>query len=209
MWPATAEVAFRDERFTNPVNTEVQFHAAVYNAPSSAVVWRVHGLEGGPGRGTVDASGLYVAPLKDSLPYELTEIVSATAVDDPFRVAYASITVIGLGPEPKPAPHIEVYPRTVCLYYAVGNSGNNEHNEYIDISNKMQLFRARVHHAAAPQVEWYQGVNHLASGLEYLYKAPNQGPVEKIEIEARLVAPAAAVAHASVLLLNYFWPATP
>src|ERR1700676_87332 len=98
--PATAEVCFQDERFAHPFNTMVQFQAYVYNAPSNRVTWQGLNPQGGAGAGTIDAGGLYVAPLKGVHPYSLTDLVVATSVDDPFRRALAHVAIVGLGPEP-------------------------------------------------------------------------------------------------------------
>jgi hypothetical protein len=200
VWPATAELLFRDERHAHPVNTQVQFDATVYNAPTNRVVWQVNGLDGGPGAGTVDASGLYIAPEKGSLPYGFTELVTAVSVDDPFRRAHAQVVVVGLGPEPPPPPRVEVYPNRARLYHATGH-----HNDHIDDSNKMQLFRARLYHADPTLLSWEKNAVPVASGPEYLYKVAAADPSD-FHITVKLTTVAGVEARAKVSLLDYTWP---
>lgn len=200
VWPATAELVFRDERHAHPVNTQVQFDATVFNAPTNRVVWQVHGVDGGPGAGTVDASGLYIAPAKGSLPYGLTEVVTAVSVDDPFRRAHAQVVLVGLGPEPPPQPRVEVYPSRARLYYRTGH-----HNDHIDDSNKMQLFRALLFHADPAQLLWEKNSVPVAAGPEYLYKVVDTDPSD-FDITVRLSTAAGVEDRAKVSLLNYHWP---
>jgi hypothetical protein len=200
VWPAAAEVSFRDERFAQPLEAQVQFSAFVYNAPSNRVTWQVLDLQGGPGAGTIDAAGLYLAPDKGSLPFGLTDIVVATSTDDPFRKAFARVAIVGLGPEPKPAPRIEVYPHRTYLYYP---SGYN--NDYIDGCNKMQLFRAMVCHADPALVEWSISGAPVHTGPEYLFTS--SGWPSNVRIDATVPATTPAVTDwATVTLLNYTWP---
>ena len=200
VWPAAAEVSFRDERFAQPLEAQVQFSAFVYNAPSNRVTWQVLDLQGGPGAGTIDAAGLYLAPDKGSLPFGLTDIVVATSTDDPFRKAFARVAIVGLGPEPKPAPTIEVYPHRTYLYYP---SGYN--NDYIDGCNKMQLFRAMVCHADPALVEWSISGVPVHTGPEYLFAS--SGWPSAVRIDATVPATTPAVTDwATVTLLNYTWP---
>src|ERR1035438_1833931 len=117
VWPATAEVYFHDERYADPVNTQVRFDAAVYNAPNCEVKWEVRALDGSPGQGQVDSTGLYTAPDKDGLNSGLTQIVVATAVADPKRQAFAYVTLVGRGPEPPPVVTVLILPQRVNLYY--------------------------------------------------------------------------------------------
>lgn len=210
VWPALAEVYFRDERFVNPVNTKVQFEAAVYNAPTSRVTWEVHALDGGPGAGVIDAAGLYLAPLKGSLPYGFTEIVTATSVDDPFRQAHARVCVIGLGPEPKPKPRVEIFPRRANLYYS-GNLDSTDHNEYIDASNTMQLFRARLFHADPASLEWLLDLNTNPEPQgpefpDFLYRPAAFGNPTTVRVTVRLSTDHTILDWATVSLLNYEWP---
>lgn len=200
VWPATAEVSFRDERFAQPLEAQVQFSAFVYNAPSNRVTWQVLDLQGGPGAGTIDAAGLYLAPDKGSLPFGLTDIVVATSTDDPFRKAFARVAIVGLGPEPKPAPTIEVYPHRSYLYYPGGYN-----NDYIDGCNKMQLFRALVCHADPALVQWSISGAAVHTGPEYLFTSG--GWPSAVRIDATVPATTPAVTDwATVTLLNYTWP---
>lgn len=196
IYPAEALVCFRDDRFAQPEDAIVQFQASVYNAPSSRVTWKVVDVSGGPGAGTVDAAGLYIAPLKGALPFGLTDIVVATSMDDPFRQAYASVAIVGLGPEPKPAPRVEVYPHRVYLYYPSGAD-----NSYIDASNTMQLFRALVHHADPATLNWAPGGT---VGPEFLYQVTGSGAQQTIRVTATL--PGGVSDFATVTVLNYNWP---
>jgi hypothetical protein len=200
VWPATAEVTFRDERFAQPLEAQVQFSAFVYNAPSNRVTWQVLDLQGGPGAGTIDAAGLYLAPDKGSLPFGLTDIVVATSTDDPFRKAFARVAIVGLGPEPKPAPTIEVYPHRTYLYYP---SGYN--NDYIDGCNKMQIFRAMVCHADPALVEWSISGAPVHTGPEYLFTSSGWPSAVRIDATVPVTTPA-VTDWATVTLLNYTWP---
>jgi hypothetical protein len=196
IYPALAEVCFRDERYSQPENAIVQFQASVYNAPSSGVIWKVLDVHGGPGAGTIDAAGLYIAPLKGTLPFGLTDIVVATSADDPLRQAYARVAIVGLGPEPKPAPRVEVYPHRVYLYYPAGAD-----NAYIDASNNMQLFRAIVHNGDPNLLTWAPGG---PTGSEFLYQLTGAGAEQTIHVTATL--PGGVGDWATVTLLNYNWP---
>src|SRR5262245_57683690 len=143
VWPARVELAFRDEKWINPVDAECRFEATVYNS-SQGVTWEVLSTSGGLGAGTIDQQGLYRAPLKDALPSGYTDIVVASATEDPLRKAFAWVTVLGDGPEPVPAPVIEIWPKRSHIYYQ-----QNHHNAYIDDSNKRQLFSAALFHTTA------------------------------------------------------------
>ena len=205
VWPAAAEVSFSDERYAQPLEAQVQFSAFVYNAPSNRVTWQVLDLHGGPGAGTIDAAGLYIAPAKGSFPFGLTDIVVATSADDHFRKAFARVAIVGPGPEPKPAPRIEVYPHRAYLYYAIGHAGG-PYNGYIDPSNTMQLFRAMVHHADPALVQWsVSGFGLVHTGPEYLFTA--NGWPQDVRIDATIPAPPPlAEDWATVSLFNYSWP---
>lgn len=201
IWPAAAEVLFRDERYANPLDTKIQFHATVYNAPSDRVMWQVTGSGGRPGAGVIDPAGLYIAPPKGTLPYGFSEIVTATSVDDPFRKAHARVVVIGLGPEPRPPPKVEVYPQRASLYYPEG-----VHNAHIDASNTMQLFRAALYHANSDDLEWLVDASPSHTGAEFFYKVTGSGPAGEVSIEVRLQSDHSVKDEATVSLLNYSWP---
>ena len=202
--PACAEVCFQDERFAHPFNTMVQFQAFVYNAPSNRVTWQVLDVSGGPGAGTIDAAGLYIAPLQAGHQYSLTDVVVATSVDDPFRRAFGRVAVIGLGPEHHPVARLEVLPRRVHLYYPGG-----AHNSYIDTSNTMQLFRALVRHGNPALVQWSVSPPPpptIPAGPEFLYQVQGSGTPQTVTIDAWIPGSPTATGRATVSLLNYDWP---
>jgi hypothetical protein len=205
--PSEAEVCFRDERYAQPVDAVVQFTATVFNAPSNRVTWRVLDLNGVERLNAIDAAGLYTAPPKAMLPFSLTEIVVATSVDDPFRQAFAKVAVVGLGPEPKPDPVIMVYPRRVDLYYPGDEPNTREHNEYIDSSNTMQLFRALVSNGDPSGIEWaVDGGVTVATGPEYMHRLSGSGPFKVVHVTATLPGLHTATDRATVSQLNYSWP---
>lgn len=203
VWPAMAEVFFQDERYVNPVNTQVQFDAIVYNAPTDRVTWEVKNLNDGPGVGTIDASGLYKSPPKGSLPHGLTDVIVATAIDDPSRKAYARVALIGIGPEPEPLPKLEIFPKRVYLYYRSG-----PHNEYIDASNTKQLFWALLCNTAS-NLEWQASDNASSwhEGPWFLYEpSAISGSPKTVKIAARLKDDINIKDEATVILINYAWP---
>jgi hypothetical protein len=208
VWPALAELSFRDERYVNPLNTQVQFNAVVYNGPTNRVTWQVADGAGGPGLGTIDENGLYVAPLKGTAAHAVTEIVIATSVDDPMRKAFARVAVVGLGPEPLPEPKVEIYPKRSHVYYRK-NYSSGDHNEYIDMSNTRQLFRASVYHTESQDLQWLKDGSVVKSGSEawYLYEPSNDsGAPDEVKITVRLAVDHDVKDEATVLLINYSWP---
>ena len=213
VWPAEAEVHFLDDRYVDPVNTQVRFHAVVYNSPSGASTWEVTGPNGGAGQGTIDADGLYTAPSKGSLPHGTTDIVIATAVDDPLRRAFARVTLVGFGPEPALEAEVEVWPQQVSLYYREDGAGD-VHNEFIDVSNKMQMFRAQVRNSPSAHVDWYVqvggGPRTWQAGPDpwFLYEAPDNGADGTVvRITAQLQDDPTVIGEARAILINYRWPA--
>lgn len=205
VWPASAEVYLQDERFTDPVNTQVRFEAAVFNAPNAEVRWEVLALDGGPGRGSVDATGLYAAPAKGGLDNGLTETVVATAIADPMRRAFAYVTLVGRGPEPPPRPELLILPQRVNLYYRQDTAGAK--NEWMDDSNKRQVFRAVVKDSDSA-LKWYVngGLQAEQSWLFYYEPASNFGSATPVTIRAELASDATVQAEAKVVLVNYEWP---
>lgn len=213
IWPAAAEVYFQDERYENPIDAQMRFSASVYNAPTGKVTWQVLSLTGGPGAGAVDASGLYTAPLKGSHPFTLTDIIVATSVDDPMRMAYARVAVVGRGPEPLPVPRVEIFPKTAYLYYPNGN-----HNDHIDKSNTMQIFQSRLRNASSTQLNWsiQDNADSPAPPLPvpvsgwhqgwYLYKLSGSGSQKTVKISASLASDPSVQDEAIVIHLNYSWP---
>ena len=200
--PPRVELAFRDEKWVNPVDTECRFEATVFNSNRGAN-WQVLNTSGGPGAGMIDQQGLYRSPLKGSLPRGHTDIVVATANEDPLRKAFAWVTVLGEGPESLPVPVIEIWPKRAHLYYQQGN-----HNAYIDDSNKRQLFSATRMHTPPGNIDWLVNGVLQASGADptFLYVAPNTGGTQMVEVRARMAAQPAVHDDAKVIQLNYVWP---
>jgi hypothetical protein len=204
VWPASAEVYFRDERYANPINTQVRFDAAVYNAPNCEVKWEVRALDGSPGQGQVDSTGLYTAPYKDGLNSGLTQIVVATAVADPKRQAFAYVTLVGRGPEPPPVATVLILPQRVNLYYRLGGD-----SAWIDDSNKVQVFRAVVQNSPS-NLNWFVGASAVPEAehgpLFYFSPAAASGSDTFIPIRAQLATDATVKSEAKVVLVNYTWP---
>jgi hypothetical protein len=208
VYPAEAEVYFQDERYVDSVDTLIRFHASVYNAPSSRVTWNVLRPDGGPGAGSIDETGLYFAPPKGSLLNGTTDIIVATAADNPLRKAFAQVTLVGRGPAPAPQPRLEIFPKQTYLYYPYNQYGADEHNDFIDISNKMQLFRASLYHSTLTGVEWF--VNGSPVGTNepwYLYKVSGSGSDGVVvKIRAELSGHPDVFDEARIILINYRWP---
>ena len=203
VWPARAEVTFLDERAANPADRRVRFEATVLNACSTEVRWDVLSPTGGAGHGSIDSTGLYTAPDYAVGLDGATDVVTATLVEDPLRTAYAWVTLAGEGPWPVPAPAIEVRPKTAFLYYPGGHD-----NAYIDASNTMQFFRARIRNSAAHQVEWrVDGVVQAGETAEiFLYKLSGSGSPKEVTVEARIAGSPGVADSAKVMQINYDWP---
>ncbi|MGH7081240.1 MAG: hypothetical protein ACREFV_02095 [Acetobacteraceae bacterium] len=199
--PAAAELYFRDERWIDPVDTQIRFEAVLYNADTGAT-WQVLAPGGGPGAGTIDPAGLYQAPDKGALASGTTDIVVATARADPLRKACALVTLVGHGPLPQPAPAIEVWPKTRSLYYATGAD-----NSYIDDSNKLQVFRAFPRNATGGGVTWrVDGTVQPGNEAFYLYTAPASGATAEHSVSAEIQGMPAIIDRAKVIVRNYLWP---
>jgi hypothetical protein len=202
VWPPRVELAFRDEKWINPIDAQCRFEATVYNSRQGAT-WSVSNLSGGPGAGSIDQQGLYRAPIKGGIPSGYTDIVVATATEDPLRKAFAWVTVLGEGPEPLPAPIIEIWPKRAHLYYQTG-----DHNTYVDASNKRQLFSATLAHTSATNLDWLVNGVVQTSGPEptFLYVAPNNGATQMVTVRARIAGQPGVFDDAKVIQLNYLWP---
>ncbi len=203
IWPPRAEVHFRDERWANPATTQVRFEAAVFNS-NRGVRWEVLDLDGNPGAGTIDAGGVYRAPVKGALSNGATDIVVVSSREDPLRKAYAWVTLTGVGPEPVPAPAIQLLPRRACLYYPQG-----QHNAYIDKSNTQQLFHATLWNSATSDIEWLvDGVLQFnnAPFHQFRYEAAGSGGTKTVVIRARSKYQPSVYEEAKVLITNYNWP---
>lgn len=199
--PAEAELYFHDERWIDPVDTQIRFEAVVYNADTGAR-WEVLAPGGGPGAGTIDATGLYQAPNKGTLASGTTDIVVATARADPLRKAYAFVTLVGVGPLPAPQPAIDIWPRSRTLYYFTGMD-----NSYIDDSNKMQLFQAFPQNSGGAGVTWrVDGVAQPGNDVWFLYNAPSSGTTAEHTVSAEIQGMPAVADAAKVIVLNYLWP---
>ena len=203
VWPPRAELTFSDERSANPADTRLRFEATAINAWSTAVRWAVLDPAGGPGAGSIDATGLYTAPAYAGGLDGHTDVVTATLVEDPLRTAYAWVTLTGEGPWPVPSPAIEVRPKTANVYYPQGHD-----NAYIDASNTMQFFRAQLRDSPVQQVEWrVDGVLQAGeTATVFLYRVFGAGALKKVTIEARVAGEPTAVDRAQVMQINYDWP---
>lgn len=203
--PPRAELYFGDERWTDLIDTQIRFEATVFNS-DLGVRWQVYDAAGGPGTGTIDATGLYQAPPKGGLKSGHTDVVVATSIEDPLRKAYAWVTLIGEGPLPAPEPRIEIWPKRANVYY-LGTA-------YIDQSNKIQLFRANVWHSDDETVEWLvDGVIQPAQPpvmpRAFLYEAPLASstslPSKPVIVRARIKSNWDVYDEAQVVLLDYIW----
>jgi len=203
VWPPRAQLTFSDERSANPADAMLRFEATVLNACSTAVRWAVLATDGGPGAGSIDATGLYSAPAWASGLNGATDVVVATLAEDPLRSAYAWVTLAGLGPWPLPVPTIEILPKTAFLYYPSG-----EDNAYIDSSNTMQFFRARLRDSPTQAVQW--SVDGTVQGGQtaqtFLYQLSGAGAPTEVTVEARIPGVPSAVDSAKVRQTNYYWP---
>ena len=199
--PATAELYFADERWVDPINTQIRFAATTYNS-DRGVTWQVLAPEGGPGAGTIDETGLYRSPVKGALASGSSDVVVATCRADPLRRAFAWVTLIGLGPLEPPVPRIDVWPPTATVYYQSG-----EDNQYISDSNKVRLFRAELFDSPGPGVVWQiDGVVQTGNQPWFLYTAPVSGGTAAVALTAQSQAAPATTTQVRIVLLNYFWP---
>jgi hypothetical protein len=201
--PPRAELYWHDERWVDPINTQLRFEAVVFNA-DRGVIWQVLAPDGGPGHGTIDATGLYQAPDKGPLASGTTDVVVATVRADPLRKAFAWVTLVGLGPSPAPAPRIEIWPKFVTLFYETGND-----NAYIDVTNKLWTFRAFPRHATNSSVQWSATLGIVVPGPDTTfgtYIPPGTGTTSGVTVTARLQANPSVSDDARVELRNYIWP---
>lgn len=198
--PAEAELYFHDERWTDLIDMQIRFEAVVYNA-DTGVTWEVLAPGGGPGAGTIDATGLYQAPDKGTLASGTTDVVAVTARADPLRKAYAFVTLLGEGPLPAPAPTIEIWPKRRTLYYISGDD-----NAYIDDRNKMQLFRAFPQNGPGGVTWLVDGVLQAGNDEWFLYETPTSGASTERTVTAQIPGMPAVADEAKVIVLNYVWP---
>ena len=199
--PPRAQLYFHDERWIDPIDTQLRFEAVVYNTDHS-VHWEVFAPNGGPGRGTIDQTGLYNAPDKGALPSGTSELIVATARADPLRKAFAWVTLIGLGPLPAPVPEIEIWPKRVTLYYE-SFFRQPLHRRQQQTADLSCLPRRRTGPAGALACKRCGSARHRS--VVHLI-APNGGGTAEVTVVAQLLADAAVQDDAKVTLLNYQWP---
>ncbi|MDH3973401.1 MAG: hypothetical protein OEV42_03885 [Deltaproteobacteria bacterium] len=206
IWPENAEVYFKNERYVDPVNTRIQFDSAIFNAPTNRVRWEVFNEKGEPGEGSINSSGLYIAPDYDAdtdYGNYTTDIVVATSIDDPTRKATAIVNIVGVGPEPEAEPVIEIFPKVVHLYCRTGHKNN-----YIDNSNKVQQFRTIISNSTSSNITWTRSpvVGSIDNGG--FYRAPNSisEATTVVTVEVSLNGTSAGD-EAKIILANYKWPA--
>ena len=199
VWPPRAEVHFADDWTANPASTQTRFGATVYNS-NQGYLWEVRALDGSPGQGTIDISGLYRAPPKGALQNGFTEVIVATAREDRLRKAFAWVTLVGFGPEPVAASTVDISPKRLNLYYQQGANNN-----FMDDSNKMRRFSAIVHNGTGV-IEWLVNNVFAGTGSSFLYQTPNTGGTNTVTIRARLQAQPSIFDEAHVQQLNYVWP---
>jgi len=204
--PAATEVYFQDERFTDAVNTQTRFEASVFNAPTNNAHWSVTGITGGPGAGTIDPSGVYTAPPKGGILSGHTDIIVAAAVDDPMRKAYARVILVGRGPEPRPVPKLDIYPKQAYLYYRDDAGYAHIYNSYIDTSNKIQQFRAAIRNSSLTAVTWSVPAGSGEINPGGVYTAPASGTSPAYATITAVLNGTSAKNEAKIILLNYTWP---
>ncbi len=203
IWPPRAEVNFRDERFANPATTQVRFEAAVTNS-NRGVRWEVLDLSGNPGAGSIDAGGVYRAPVKGALSNGATDIVVVSSREDPLRKAYAWVTLVGVGPEPVAETTLQLWPKHATLYYPQG-----QHNAYIDKSNTQQLFHAALWNSTTREIEWLvNGVLQFNNEPfhQFRYEVAGSGSTKTVVIRARSKHQTSVYEEAKILVINYNWP---
>ena len=199
VWPPRLEVYFRDEPWTDPMDTQLRFEATVLNS-GRGVRWEVYDADGGPGAGSIDATGLYQAPDKGAWLDGHTDVIVATSVEDPLRKATTWITLLGKGPLPPPVARIEIRPKRINLYYRY-----NRDNAYIDDSNKLQLFQADIWNSAIQTVTW-QSPSAGSIDTHGLYTVPDTGYDHQVVVIRGFIGTTGVFDEATIVLLNYDWP---
>ncbi len=205
LWPPNAEAYFANERYADPATAQVRFDATVYNAPTSRIRWDVRDASGNLGKGTIDNTGVYHAPPKTAgMDSGMTEIVCATAVDDPLRKAFAYVTIVGRGPAPAPIPTILILPKTTEVFYP----GTEYHNEYMDPSKTVQRFEAIITKTTDRQVIWkFNTVEQVGHTLPWInYRAIGPGGTAFVKVTATLKNHPSVHDEAELVVTNYVWP---
>jgi hypothetical protein len=203
VWPPRAVLTFLDERSANPADTRIRFEATVVNACSTEVKWNVLDPAGGPGAGSIDDTGLYSAPSYANGLDGHTDVVTATLVEDPLRMAYAWVTLVGAGPWPVVPVTIDLRPKTSFIYYPSGHD-----NAFIDASNTMQFFRATIRDSAPQPLQWLvDGAVQAGETQEiFLYRLFGSGATKETTVEVRVPGAPGASDKAKVMQINYDWP---
>jgi hypothetical protein len=199
VWPPRAEVHFQDDPLANSALKQTRFEAVVINS-EQGYLWEVRQPDGSPGLGSIDETGIYRAPAKGSLTNGATEVIVATAREDRLRKAYAWVTLVGIGAQPAEVPSINIFPKSVNLYYWSGAS-----NKYIDAANKQREFLAILYDGAGA-IDWLVNGAPSGSGDWLLYQAPNTGSGAVVKVRAQLAGQPSVFDEATVLQLNYSWP---
>lgn len=216
VWPPRIDLYFADARMAvdhngalvqrevDLIDTQARFEATVINS-DRGVHWQVFDAKGGPGAGSIDATGLYLAPGKGAWQSGHTDVVVATSVEDPLRKAYAWVTLIGDGPLPAPEARIEIWPKRVDLYYH--EAGTAVHNNYIDDSNKAQLFQARIWNSDIQSATWkiFSGPGSIDFNTG-LYVAPYSGNDHQVVVVRGYIGATAIHDEARIVLRDYVWP---
>ncbi len=199
VWPPRAEVHFQDDSMCNPALKQTRFEAVIINSEQGCL-WEVRRLDGSPGLGSIDETGVYHAPAKGSLVSGATEVIVATAREDRLRKAFAWVTLVGVGPQAAVVPSINVFPKSVNLYYWSGAG-----NQYIDAANKQREFRAILYDGTGA-INWFVNGAPVGSGDWFHYQAPNTGSGAVVKVRAQLAGQPSVFDEATVLQLNYSWP---
>jgi hypothetical protein len=212
VFPGSAEVYFADEQYAAPEMGQARFDATVINAPTARVHWSVQSPLGGPGKGSIDETGLYVAPQKGGTKNGWTDVVVASPVDDPLRRAMAFVTLIGRDAEPV-VKRITISPRRCTLYYPRKNTDPPskpafDPNRYVDPSNSCRIFTAVLWHANEKVLWTATGVGSqtLDAGQPYFYPVTGSGGAKTVRVRAELVSAAAVFDEAIVSIIDYDWP---
>jgi hypothetical protein len=123
--PSTVTVTVVPSSASVPLGEPQTFTATVSNSANTAVTWSVNGIPGGNATvGTIDASGVYMAP--EVLTASPSISLTATSVADPSKSATGTITIASLfslavsGPSSVKAGNTATY--TATLIPAAGSN---------------------------------------------------------------------------------------
>jgi hypothetical protein len=209
VYPNTGQVYFADERSVDSACTQFRFQATVFNSKTAEVHWSVESINGGPGAGTIDARGLYLAPKKNGHSFPFTEIIVARSAEDPDRKAMATITVAGKGPLDPPPAVIRLSPRR-CTIYREGVAPQNRcNNEYIDKGNYCRTFCARLFNRASA-IRWrvdnvIQVLPSYGDTTIFTYYANSSTTVGTHRVRAELIDDTNVYDEAEVVVTDYGW----